>query len=294
MEIAVFRSGRHTDSNGNTRAWSNEELDRIADVYNPLEHEAPVVIGHPKDNSPAWGWVKSLKRKKDILYANLGGIVPEFEDMLKKGLFKKRSVSFYEDGNLRHVGFLGAMPPSVKGLPDIEFKDNGAEVSISDIEVEKKLDFVDRLKDAFKKEIPVYIERGNRTIFTKKIDNKDAPDTQRDWRSIESFCEDLIKEGRITPSMIRHGLLRFLKGISAIETTYDYSESSEEKTPLEFMEGFLKGLPKVVEYDEMSGGAGKDMDFEALVESYLKKYPDVSYKDAVVAVYKTHPEAFDK
>jgi hypothetical protein len=41
--------------------------------------------------------------------------------MVRRGLFKKRSAAFYNDGTLRHVGFLGAMPPAVKGLADVAF-----------------------------------------------------------------------------------------------------------------------------------------------------------------------------
>jgi hypothetical protein len=43
--------------------------------------------------------------------------------VVKQGLFKKRSVSLYPDMTLRHVGFLGAVPPSIKGLADIQFKE---------------------------------------------------------------------------------------------------------------------------------------------------------------------------
>ncbi len=51
--------------------------------------------------------------------------------MVKAGRFKSRSASFYHPDNpnnpkpgvyyLRHVGFLGAQPPAVKGLKAVEF-----------------------------------------------------------------------------------------------------------------------------------------------------------------------------
>ena len=41
--------------------------------------------------------------------------------ILPEMALKKRSASFYPDGRLRHVGFLGAAPPAVKGLADIGF-----------------------------------------------------------------------------------------------------------------------------------------------------------------------------
>jgi hypothetical protein len=121
----VFRVGTHRDSEGNERTWTSADLDRMISVYDPTHHEAPIVIGHPKDNSPAFGWVRGLKRKDGTLYA-AADLLPEFDEMVKRGLFKKRSISVYEDGTLRHIGFLGAKPPAIKGLPDIRFGEGGA------------------------------------------------------------------------------------------------------------------------------------------------------------------------
>jgi cation transport regulator ChaB len=120
--IPIFRTGRHTDSAGRTRDFTREDLDRIASQYDPASHEAPVVIGHPDENAPAYGWAEALKREGEILYARLKQLVPEFVNMVKQGRFKKRSISLYPDLSLRHIGFLGAAPPAVKGLPDVGFK----------------------------------------------------------------------------------------------------------------------------------------------------------------------------
>jgi hypothetical protein len=120
--IAIFRTGRHTDSAGNEKDYDETDLDRIVSKYNPSEHEALVVIGHPKMNAPAWGWVADLKREGQILYAKFKQLMPEFVDMVKRGLFKKRSIALYPDLTLRHIGFLGAMPPAIKGLRDVNFE----------------------------------------------------------------------------------------------------------------------------------------------------------------------------
>ena len=100
MWIEIFKTGTHTDSDGNTRTWNKQDLDRIASQYNPAIHEAPVVIGHPKVNAPAYGWVEDLKREGGTLFANLKELVPEFVDLLKRKLYKKRSVSLYPDTRL--------------------------------------------------------------------------------------------------------------------------------------------------------------------------------------------------
>lgn len=124
MLIEVFRTGTHTDSSGNTRTWTEEDLDAIIKKYDPSQHEAPIVIGHPKDNAPAYGWVESLEKRGQSLWAKIKPTVNEFMDWLKKGLYKKVSIALYPDLTLRHIGFLGAMPPAVKGLQPPQFSDS--------------------------------------------------------------------------------------------------------------------------------------------------------------------------
>ena len=122
--IEVFRTGTHTDSAGNTKDWKENDLKKIAENYNPEKNEAPIVIGHPTDSSPAYGWVEKVKIEGGILWAKFKNVIPEFTDMVKKGLFKKRSISLYPDLTLRHIGFLGTTPPAVKGLADLKFSED--------------------------------------------------------------------------------------------------------------------------------------------------------------------------
>lgn len=121
----VFKAGKHTDANGNEREWSSEDIDTIISKYNNQmpddKHEAPVVIGHPVNNSPAYAWVESLKKDGETLLAKFTQIDPEFEQLIKEGRYKKVSIALYPDMMLRHIGFLGAIPPAVKGLKDSEF-----------------------------------------------------------------------------------------------------------------------------------------------------------------------------
>ena len=132
--IEIFKAGKRTDANGVEVEITTADLQQAVDAYNINFHESPAVIGHPKHNAPAYGWVKRLELDGDVLKAEFDQIDPEFAEMVEKGRFKKISSSFYLadspnnpcPGNLylRHVGFLGAMPPAVKGLRNPEFADN--------------------------------------------------------------------------------------------------------------------------------------------------------------------------
>lgn len=53
-------------------------------------------------------------------------VQPAFEEMVKQGLFAKRLIGLYQRDKglaLRHVGFLGAQPPEIKGLADVQFSE---------------------------------------------------------------------------------------------------------------------------------------------------------------------------
>jgi Fe-S-cluster-containing hydrogenase component 2 len=123
--VEIFKAGRQVDSAGNARDWTEQDLDKIVEQYGSGNHEAPIVVGHPEHNSPSFGWVESLKRDGKLLLAKFKDVMPEFADLVKAGTYKKRSISLYPDLTLRHIGFLGGMPPAVKGLADIAFADDG-------------------------------------------------------------------------------------------------------------------------------------------------------------------------
>lgn len=134
----IFRVGTHTAMSGVTLAFSEADLDAMAAAYDPAVHEAPLVVGHPKDNAPAYGWVRALARDGDRLQAVPAQIDADFAELVRAGRFKKVSASFYAPDApanpapgtyyLRHVGFLGAQPPAVKGLREAQFADTEAGV----------------------------------------------------------------------------------------------------------------------------------------------------------------------
>ena len=123
--VEIFRGGQQTDSNGHTHD-GNSIIEKAVKSFNTNEHEPPIVVGHPKENAPAFGWVEKLKTATNdgvqTLMAKFHQVVPEFASLAEQGMYKKRSASFYQDGRLRHVGFLGAAPPAVKGLADLKFE----------------------------------------------------------------------------------------------------------------------------------------------------------------------------
>jgi hypothetical protein len=136
MWIEVFRSGTHTDSGGNTATYTKSDLAAIANNYNSeLSKDesaiAPIVKGHPKTDSPALGWVGQLKVSGDKLLAKIKQVLPEFANEVKEGRYKKVSIALYPGNVLRHIGFLGATAPAIRGLKPVSFADKGDYVEFS-------------------------------------------------------------------------------------------------------------------------------------------------------------------
>ncbi len=152
----VFRAGKHTSSNGQAKDWTEKDLDKIVEKYNPDFHEAPIVTGHPKDNDPAFGWVEEVKREGKSLKVKFKQVADEFQEWIDKGLYKKVSVSISPEYGLRHVGFLGAIPPAIKGL-NYQFKEDINEEIYEFADFEQNLnwkfrdigDVVGRIRDFF-------------------------------------------------------------------------------------------------------------------------------------------------
>lgn len=136
--IHFFKAGSHSAMSGEAIKFTQADLQRAAAVYDPAVHEAPLVVGHPKTDGPAYGGVKAIQFADADLEAVPGDVDPEFAELVQAKRYGKVSASWYRPGSpqhplagkdghdawyLRHIGFLGAQPPAIKGLRPVEFAD---------------------------------------------------------------------------------------------------------------------------------------------------------------------------
>lgn len=162
--VEIAKVGRVADSLGVNRDLTPEWIQTVIANYSGGPHEAPLVLGHPEsDSAPAHGWVQEIRLNGDVLEARFADTNDEFEKAVERGEYKKRSASFYLDPpNLRHVGFLGAQPPAIKGLRDIQFAEGDSfavetfnlqekKMGLEDTDVEKVTEGVfEKVKAFFK------------------------------------------------------------------------------------------------------------------------------------------------
>lgn len=193
--IEIFRAGTHTDSHGATLSFSEGDLAATARAYDPAVSEAPIVVGHPKADAPAYGWISSLSAEGGRLFATPDQVDPSFAEMVRAGRYKKLSASLYSPSSpanprpgtwyLRHVGFLGAQPPAIKGLAPVNFAAGDEEGTVT-VEFSEEMSFISRL---------VGLLRGVRDYITER-DGADKAEA-----ALPSWTLDSLQEA--APSLRR-------------------------------------------------------------------------------------------
>jgi hypothetical protein len=131
--LHILKPGHYITGYGDRVTFSENDLHVCANAYDPALHEAPIVIGHPTTNAPAYGWIKRLSAQGRDLIAEPQQLEPTFSESVLSGRYKKLSAAFYAPDSphnpvpgiyyLQHVGFLGAQPPAVKGLKPVTFSE---------------------------------------------------------------------------------------------------------------------------------------------------------------------------
>ncbi len=268
--FAILRTGTFKDNSGKEHTFTEKDLDTIAEKYNSGKDEAPIVVGHPKTNSPAFGWVEKLKRVGDKLFAIPKQLNEDFVEAVKKGAYKKISVSLYPDKKLRHVGFLGGAAPAVKGLPAVEFSEEEADsfeyegVEFSEEEKkEKSKSAIDlsELKEAVKsisEKIAEFAEKLNEEdgepdeikIRLEKIEAENRKlQMQLRKNEFSEYLDEKLEKGTLTPAQ-KEKALKVFEFVASVDS-FDFSEGEED--PEKIFKEFLDTLPKQIDFGEFSG-----------------------------------------
>lgn len=93
-------------------------------------HLPPLVIGHPENNFPAFGYVSKLKLLGPYLFARYQNVPNQLIDLVNDGFFNYVSISmsvplerrFIQKTRLAHVGLCGGTPPAISCLGYLRFQ----------------------------------------------------------------------------------------------------------------------------------------------------------------------------
>ena len=187
--IFLLKPGTFTDANGVRVTITAADVAAIAASYDPQLHEAPLVVGHPKLDLPAYGWAERLEvTETGELVAVPHQVDSEFGEMVEAGRFKKISAALYGARSasnpspgkpyLRHIGFFGAHPPAVKGLKSIEFGEDEEGLILVDAELADAPTWSVRLMSGIMRNIRSYIaSKDGEDAAEKVIPNHDLDHT---------------------------------------------------------------------------------------------------------------------
>jgi len=298
MEIDIFKPGTHTAMNGDTRTYSEADLRSLAASYDPATYEAPVVIGHPKTDAPAWGWVKALTFADGALKAVLHKVAPEFTELVKAGRFRSRSAAFWPPTapnnptpgkmHLRHLGFLGAQPPAVKGLAPLNFSDDADAVVIEFGEP--------GAAGSDGEDVAAMRAR----LAELEAENRKLTEDRR-FSAHLSLITGLVNSGHLLPREA-DGMAAFMDAVdraSVEEICFaDHDGVQQSKTVVEFLKDFFANRPPLIEFGELAPAGDideGDSDTAALsyadqVEEWVKdqraKGRNVTYADFPTDQYR--------
>ena len=276
--IHIFKPGRHTAMSGRAQQFAQTDLQAIAEVYDPAKHESPLVIGHPKHDLPAYGWVQGLTFSDGSdgldagLWAAPAQVNPDFADMVAAGAFKKISAAFYSPdapnnpapGNyyLRHVGFLGAQPPAVKGLRNPSFADE--EAGVITVEFGE-----DDSSTPPEKEPKVTEEEAARLRAENEAQAARIAQLESDARRERearvhaehtAFADDLVAQGRLLPAA-KPVIVATLNHLAQQTEPVEFADGDTKAPLIDTLKAALQQAPKGVEFSEMAtrkSAAGAD------------------------------------
>lgn len=313
--IEIFRAGRHTDDAGNVHEFSQADVQRMAEVYDPAQREAPLTVGHPAHNLPAYGMVARLTVNSDgRLAMDPHKVEPQFAEMVEAGRFSKRSASFYSPDApnnpkpgawyLRHVAFLGAQPPAIAGLKDIQFSEGDASGAVNfseTVATQEPDDMSKELQEQLAAEKAARLkaeaeaaaekERANKAETTAASFAETARATRR--ASFVSFADAQVQAGKLLPKdkTMAVATLELLADSKPVE----FSEGGTEQKvdPSAWLQGLISQGPKVVSFGEFAAGQlgeqqepvkGKtDKQVDQMAKEHAAKH-NVSYAEALKAV----------
>lgn len=316
--IEIFREGAHVDDAGVPRRYTAADIDAMAAAYDPALHDAPLVVGHPSSDEPRYGHVAELRAIDNAagqrtLVMSGADVHPAFAEAVMDRRFPKRSTAFYAPADprnprpgawyVRHVGFLGAQPPAVKGLADlprIQFADEGAGlVCFSEPAPTHNADIKDQTMD---KDLQAQLEAANaaRVAADARAAEADARltahlDAQRSAQHAEhvQFAEAQLAAGRLTKPEAAE-LVAVLDQAASAEVV-QFGEGGDKKplAPAAFIRRLVEraqplgnmrergGAP--VQFAEGSARGKSDAEIDQAARAYAAQH-NISYGEAIARV----------
>jgi hypothetical protein len=258
--LHLARIGTFTDMHGQDVALTPELLAQLAASYDPALYKAPLVIGHPKTNSPAFGWLETLEATPEGLFGAPINVDPAFAEAVNSGRYPQRSLSFWPADHpgsptpgqpyIRHLGVLGATPPAIPGLRGADLAaDDGTTILFSTPpsnampDIPEVVDLAAR--EAALATLQADLDRRAQDLADKELALRRA--------AVVAFCDGLATEARLRPADVP-ALAEIVLRLEQSEPAVCFATPGDD-TPAAgatWLRGFLASLPPLVELSEVA------------------------------------------
>lgn len=260
--IRIARTGTFKDSEGRQQSFGASDLDTIASTYDPAQLEAPLVFGHPKDSDPAYGWVKRLERRGEILFAQMAQVPSAVRELVENGRYRYVSMSLTPDKKrLRHVGLLGAVPPAIEGLGPVAFAgEPGISIDFTQEtqggnmptpeEMQQQIGALQQQVEDLKAEVTKLKTERDESAKGKEDAQKKVEETTAEFSAYkkgievkerEKRVDALIAAGKLEPAK-REETLSFAAALAEVSTPVSFSSSTGKVEQVSAQEKFLRDL----------------------------------------------------
>ena len=268
--VEIARTGTFTDSVGRPQTFTEQDLDAIARTYDPDRRDAPLCIGHPKDNAPAFGWVEKLKHEGAKLFATFAHVPGEVKKLVAKKHYRHVSMSLMPDRvSLRHVALLGAAQPAIDGLRAVELNDGGDAITVDcaadggegdDMTVEElqrqvgqlqaQLEALKTENTDLKKKADTHKQDKDKAEAAKTDAEQKAQKASADFAAYRGKIETerrearvaaLVKEGKVKPAE-RADVLDFAAKLAGQDGTVDFAAPDGKRETLTLEERYFRDL----------------------------------------------------
>ncbi len=269
-------------------SFSVADLHEIADAYDPTLAKAPLVVGHPKVEDPAYGWAARLSVDGDTLFAESDQVEAQFAAMVHDGRFPNRSASIFlpnTPGNpkpgrlyLKHIGFLGAAAPAVTGLAPVPatFAAGGEAVTFSfPLTQEAPMPLKDPTATAASAPAPATSSPASNDAVsfaaqvasrTAALDQREAELRAREQQitaaasaavrdAAVSFAAHLVQDGKVLPAQ-QETVVELLVALPGADAPVQFAQGSAtvSRPARDLLRELLDGMPARIQYREKSAG----------------------------------------
>lgn len=254
--IEIFFAGDHTCSTGEPVSVDAHDLERSVSSFNRSGGLLPLVVGHPQDDGPAYGWAERLVFDRGrVKIAAVRGVDPTFQQIVNSGELPNVSVKLRLPGHpsnksgvpeFVHVGFLGKSPPALS-LPEARFAaPDPLEPIITMTTINSPPPSTQEAEFAAAK---------SKLEAEKALFDLQVAEFQR-ARSIEPEIEKLVRDGRLLPAEKEGFVALFSRLSDDFQVEFQLAGTKKTVPAAQFLREFLSGLKPRVTYQEISRETG--------------------------------------